>query len=154
MFGLQTGVYCQTLIFKDSTMKITIETTITAGTREVWDCYTDPAHITSWNFASEDWCCPNAENDLQVGGKYKARMEAKDGSMGFDFEATYAELVFGERFTYTLEDGRKVSVFFENLGNKTKVTTTFDAETENSIEMQKNGWQSILDNFKQYVENR
>lgn len=131
---------------------ITVDTTVRANVEKVWNYYTDSEHITHWNFASEDWQCPRAENALQVGGKYKARMEAKDGSVGFDFEGTYDEIIAGEKLTYTLEDGRKVSVFFEGLGDETKVTTTFEAETENASEMQKDGWQSILNNFKKYVE--
>ncbi|MCB1191331.1 MAG: SRPBCC domain-containing protein [Leptospiraceae bacterium] len=133
-------------------MKITIQSIIKADIKKVWDYYTVPEHITKWNFASEDWCCPAAENDLRIGGKYKARMEAKDKSFGFDFEATYNEISIGEKFKYTLEDQREVSVSFENLGEQSKIVVTFDAETENSEEMQKNGWQSILDNFKKYVE--
>ncbi len=133
-------------------MKITIQTTISADKKKVWDYYTDPKHIVNWNFASDDWCCPSAENDLRVGGKYKARMEAKDKSVGFDFEATYDEIVMGEKFTYTMDDGRKVAVSFENNSGKTKVTIIFDAEEENSVEMQRQGWQAILNNFKKYTE--
>ncbi len=133
-------------------MKITIQTTISADKQKVWDYYTNPKHIVNWNFASDDWCCPSAENDLKIGGKYKARMEAKDKSFGFDFEAIYDEIVIGERFAYTMSDERKVDVSFESLEGKTKVTIIFDAEKENSEEMQKNGWQSILNNFKTYVE--
>lgn len=134
-------------------MKITIQTIILADKQKVWGYYTDPKHIVNWNFASDDWCCPRAENDLQVGGKYKARMEAKDKSFGFDFEAIYNEIVEGDKFTYTLEDGREVNVSFATLDDKTRVTIVFDTEKENSEEMQRNGWQSILDNFKFYVEN-
>ncbi|HXU28041.1 MAG TPA: SRPBCC domain-containing protein, partial [Bacteroidia bacterium] len=97
------------------------------------------------------WCCPRAENNMQVGGKYCARMEAKDGSFGFDFEAIYTELVLGEKFTYEMHD-RAVSVSFKDLGGKTEVVVVFDAETENPIEMQRDGWQAILDNFKKYTE--
>lgn len=133
-------------------MKITIKAIISADIQKVWDYYTKPEHITKWNFASDDWCCPSAENDLQVGGKYKARMEAKDKSFGFDFEATYNEIVLGERFTYTMDDGREVNVSLATHDDKTKVTIVFDAEKENSEEMQRDGWQSILNNFKTYVE--
>lgn len=133
-------------------MKITIQAAISADKKKVWDYYTDPEHIVNWNFASDDWHCPSAENDLRVGGKYKARMEAKDKSFGFTFEAVYNEIVEGEKISYTMEDGRDVTVSFENLAGKTNVTVVFDAENENSEEMQKNGWQSILDNFKSYVE--
>lgn len=135
-----------------STTKITVQTTVSADTKKAWDFYTKPEHITKWNFASEDWHCPSAENDMRIGGKYSARMEAKDGSWGFDFEAIYDEVVNEEKFTYTLADGRKVNVNFKNLGDKTAVTVIFDAETENSEAMQRDGWQAILDNFKKYAE--
>lgn len=134
-------------------MKITIQTIINSEMEKVWDFYTDPKHIIHWNFASNDWCCPRAENDLQVGGRYKSRMEAIDKSFGFDFEAIYDAVNIGESFTYTLlDDGRTVNVSFESIESKTKLTIVFDAEKENSEEMQRNGWQSILNNFKSYVE--
>lgn len=135
------------------TNKVTIEATISATPDKVWSRWTEPEHITQWNFASDDWCCPSAENDLRPGGKYRARMEAKDGSFGFDFEATYDEVIHKEKLSYTMPDGRVVITDFEDLGSSTKVTTVFDAETENSVEMQKNGWQAILNNFKKYVES-
>ncbi len=135
-------------------MKITIQTIVSADKKKVWDYYTEPKHIVNWNFASDNWCCPGAENDLRIGGKYKARMEAKDKSVGFDFEAVYNEIVEGEKFTYTMEDGREVNGSFEDLDGKTKVTIIFDAEKENSEEMQKDGWQSILNQFKSYVEKQ
>ena len=133
--------------------KITIESIISANTKKVWDYYTLPEHITKWNFASDDWHCPKAENDLRVGGKLKSRMEAKDGSFGFDFEAIYDEVVDQKKLAYTMPDTRQVITNFENLGDKIKVTTTFDTENENPVEMQRAGWQSILDNFKKYVES-
>lgn len=135
------------------TTKITIESVINAIPKKVWDYWTEPDHITKWNFASDDWCCPSAENDMTVGGKYKARMEAKDGSFGFDFEAVYDEIIEHKKIVYTIADGRKVTTIFEKLDSSTKVTTTFEAESENPIEMQRDGWQAILDNFKKYVEN-
>lgn len=133
-------------------IKITIETTISNDLQNVWTYWTAPEHITNWNFASDDWHCPSAENDLRVGGKYSARMEAKDGSFGFDFEAIYDEVIDQKRITYTIADGRQAITDFENLGGKTKVTTTFDAESENPVEMQRDGWQAILNNFKKYAE--
>jgi uncharacterized protein YndB with AHSA1/START domain len=133
--------------------KITIETMISADTKEVWDRYTKPEHITKWNFASDDWQCPKAENDLRAGGKLKSRMEAKDGSFGFDFEAIYDEVIAQRKISYTMLDGRQAIIDFENSGNKTKITIVFDAETQNSVELQRNGWQAILDNFKKYVES-
>jgi uncharacterized protein YndB with AHSA1/START domain len=132
--------------------QIIITATISAGISKVWEYYTNPAHITQWNFATEDWQCPRAENDLRVGGKYNARMEAKDGSFGFDFEAIYDEVVDQKKLTYSLADGRQVTTEFKDLDGTTNVTTTFDAETENDVEMQRAGWQAILDNFKKYVE--
>jgi uncharacterized protein YndB with AHSA1/START domain len=133
-------------------MKISIEAIISASREKVCEYYTNPQHIIKWNFASEDWCCPSAENDLQIGGKYKARMEAKDKSFGFDFEGVYNEVIMGKQLTYTLGDQRTVSVIFEDLGTQTKITIHFDAENQHSPEIQKNGWQAILNNFKQYAE--
>jgi len=132
--------------------KITVEATVNAETKKVWDCWTTPEHITKWNFAAENWQCPKAENDLRVGGKYFARMEAKDGSFGFDFEAVYDEVIDGKKITYTMGDGRQATTTFENLDSITKVTTIFDAEDSNPIEMQQEGWLAILNNFKKYVE--
>ena len=133
--------------------KITVEANVLAPKNKVWDYYTNPEHITEWNFADPSWQCPEAENDMRVGGKYRARMEAKDGSFGFDFEAIYTDLVAGDKFTYIMPDGRQVAVNFKEQGGSTHVTVTFDAETENSIEMQRGGWQAILDNFKHYTES-
>lgn len=135
-----------------SATKITVQSTVAADKNKVWDYYTDPKHITKWNFAADDWQCPSATNDMRVGGKYSARMEAKDGSFGFDFEAIYDEVVPGEKFTYTMGDGRVATVDFKGQGNKTDVVVTFDAETQNSEELQKGGWQAILNNFKKYTE--
>lgn len=132
---------------------ITISAAIKQERTLVWNYWTQPKHITQWNFASDDWCCPSAENDLTVGGKYKARMEAKDGSFGFDFEAIYDEIIEHEKIVYTIEDSRKVTTKFEQADGLTKVSTTFEAESENPIEMQRDGWQAILDNFKRYVES-
>lgn len=136
-----------------ATTKITIDSIISATPEKIWVYWTEPDHITKWNFASNDWCCPSAENDLVVGGKYKARMEAKDRSFGFDFEAVYDEIIEHEKITYTLADSRKVTTTFEKLEGTIKVTTVFDAESENPIEMQRDGWQAILNNFKKYVES-
>jgi len=132
--------------------QIAIETTVSSPVERVWEAYTTPADITHWNFASDDWCCPSAEADLRVGGTYKARMEAKDGSFGFDFEAIYEELALQKALTLAMADGRIARTTFESLGDTTKVKTTFDAETQNSIEMQRDGWQAILNNFKLYLE--
>ena len=132
--------------------KITIHATINADSKKVWNYYTQPEHITKWNFADPSWQCPYAENDMRVGGKYLARMEAKDGSFGFDFEAVYLELENGKHFVYQMPDGRDVNVDFNPVGEKTEVIVQFDPENENPIEMQQAGWQMILDNFKNYTE--
>lgn len=132
--------------------KIQIEALIHSPIQKVWTYWTAPEHITKWNFAIPAWHCPKATNDLRVGGKYSARMEAKDGSFGFDFEAIYDEVILQKKIVYTMHDGRKVTTNFEGDEKGTKVTTIFDAEKVNPEEMQKNGWQSILDNFKKYSE--
>ena len=132
--------------------KITVEAVIRAEKDKVWDFYTNPDHITQWNFADLSWHCPSAENDMRVGGKYRARMEARDGSFGFDFEAIYTDVAMWDSFTYVMPDGREVNVHFDEGGGKTVVTVIFDAETQNPIEMQKGGWQAILNNFKTYAE--
>ncbi len=132
--------------------KIQIEVLISATLPKVWSCWTNPDHITKWNFAIPEWCCPKATNDLKPGGKYFARMEARDGSFGFDFEAIYDEVLEQKKLVYTLVDGRKVSTTFEQVGVATRVDTKFDAENQNPVEKQKNGWQSILNNFKLYTE--
>jgi uncharacterized protein YndB with AHSA1/START domain len=136
-----------------SILSITVKATVFADSQKVWDCYTQPEHITQWNFASDDWICPAASNDLRIGGKYSARMEARDGSFGFDFEAIYDNIEVGRGFTYTMLDGRKASVEFNQGKQQTDVVITFDAENENSVELQRNGWQAILNNFKKYVES-
>lgn len=132
--------------------KITVAATIAADIKKVWDYYTKPEHITKWNFADESWHCPAAENDLRVGGKLKSRMEAKDGSFGFDFEAIYDEVVDYKEITYTIADGRQATTDFEDLDGQTQVTINFDAESVNPVDMQQAGWQAILNNFKKYVE--
>ena len=132
--------------------KITIESIINAEVSKVWNYFTDPKHITKWNFASDDWHCPKADNNPIVGGAYFSRMEAKDGSFGFDFRAVYEEVIPNEKLVYTLEDGRKVTTLFKKVGNTTNVTTVFEAENQNPVDLQKAGWQAILNNFKTYVE--
>ncbi|PKA16389.1 SRPBCC family protein [Leptospira haakeii] len=132
--------------------QITIQSTIAADIKKAWDYYTNPQHIIKWNFATDDWQCPWAKNDMRPGGKYSARMEAKDGSFGFEFEAIYDTVVDQKNFAYTMGDGRKATVNFENKDNKTLVTVSFDPESQNPVEMQRGGWQAILDNFKKYTE--
>lgn len=132
---------------------ITVENLVNAPIEKVWECWTKQEHITKWNFASDDWHSPKAENDLRVGGNFLYRMEAKDGSMGFDFGGVYDVVKDNAYIEYTMGDGRKVKVNFSAQGNdKTKVTESFEAEGTHSIEMQKGGWQAILDNFKKYTE--
>jgi len=131
---------------------IQISASILSPLHKVWAHWTEPKHITKWNFAIPEWHCPFAANDLKAGGKYQARMEAKDGSFGFDFEAIYDEVTPQKKLIYTMTDGRKVITNFEQNGDTTIITTIFVAEMQNSVEMQKNGWQSILNNFKKYTE--
>jgi uncharacterized protein YndB with AHSA1/START domain len=134
-----------------TTEKIIIKATVSADKQKVWDYYTKTDHITKWNFADPSWHCPTATNDMKVGGRYVARMEAKDGSFGFDFDAVYREINQVNSFTYEF-GGRLATVDFKEIGGKTEVIVTFDPETENPIELQRNGWQAILDNFKKYTE--
>jgi uncharacterized protein YndB with AHSA1/START domain len=133
-------------------IKITIEATVNAPIEKVWNIWTTPEHITKWNTASPDWHTTKAENDLRVGGKFLSRMEAKDGSFGFDFWGVYDEIKINELISYTLGDERKAKITFSTSGASVKVIITFEAESANPIEMQKGGWQAILDNFKKYVE--
>lgn len=132
--------------------KVTVQTVIQAPVEKVWRCWTEPDHITKWNQASDDWHAPYAENDLRVGGKFLTRMEAKDGSFGFDFGGVYDEVKLHEVISYTLGDGRKVDITFIDLGNETKVVETFDAESTHPVEYQQAGWQAIMDSFKKYTE--
>jgi uncharacterized protein YndB with AHSA1/START domain len=118
---------------------------------KVWDYYTMPEHITKWNFADPSWHCPSATNDVNVGGRYIARMEAKDGSFGFDFDVTYTEISDGNHFTYEFGE-RSAQVTFTEIDGQTEVAVTFDPETENPVELQRTGWQAIIDNFKKYTE--
>lgn len=133
--------------------KIEIQTTINAPVDKVWKHWTEPESIMKWNNASDDWHTTRAENDLRKGGRFSSRMEAKDGSFGFDFTGEYDDVKTNELISYTMEDGRKVKITFTPNGNETKVVETFDAENENPVEMQRGGWQAILDNFKKYVES-
>lgn len=133
---------------------ITINARIAKPVDQVWKHWTEPEHIVNWNAASDDWHCPKAENDLRVGGRFTSRMEARDGSIGFDFGGTYTAVVPHERIAYTMEEGRRGEVHFGRDGSATNATVTFDAETENPIEMQRGGWQAILDRFKAYSEKQ
>lgn len=133
-------------------MEIMIKTTVNETVEKVWKCWTEPKYITKWNSASEDWHTPFAENDLRVGGSFISRMEAKDGSIGFDFSGTYDEVKLYEVISYVAADGRKVKITFIGQENKTNIIETFEAESTNSIELQQKGWQAILDNFKKFTE--
>ena len=139
--------------------KIHIESLINAGIDKVWQYYTDPDKIVGWAFASDDWEAPHAENDLQVGGRFLTRMSAKDKSFSFDFTGTYTDVEKFKKIAYKMDtaegqsDQRECEVTFDKVGeSKTKVTVVFDAEKQNPIEMQKKGWESILQNFKKLVE--
>ncbi len=134
--------------------KLIIEVEINKSTKDVWNFYNNPDHIIHWNFASPDWHCPKSEVDLRVGGKFSSRMEAKDGSFGFDFEAIFDEVSEFKKIGYTMPDGRKVETTFESNGSFTKLVTLFDAESVHPPEVQKEGWQSILNNFKAYAESK
>lgn len=133
---------------------ITIETIINAPIAKVWECWNKPEHITGWAFASDDWEAPKAENDLREGGKFTTTMAAKDKSISFDFSGTYTKVLEYEQIEYTIDDGRKVQVRFLETPDGVKITETFDPESENPGEMQRSGWQSILNNFKKYVESQ
>jgi uncharacterized protein YndB with AHSA1/START domain len=131
---------------------ITITTSVHASLTTVWERWTQTKHVIQWNAASDDWFCPRAENDLRTGGQFTYRMEARDGSAGFDFGGTYRDVTPNQHIAYAMEDGRTVDVTFEASGDQVTITETFDAESENPLEMQRAGWQSILDRFKAYAE--
>ena len=135
-------------------VKISVETTVKAPLESVWELWTDPKHIVEWNSASDDWHTTKAENDLRAGGRFTSRMEAKDGSMGFDFGGTYDVVRQNELISYTLDDNRKVTIAFSSKDGETKIMETFEAENENSTEMQRAGWQAIIDRFKTYAESK
>lgn len=133
-------------------MIITVETEIEAPIEKVWERWTDPKHIINWNYATEEWCCPSAKNDLKPGGEFLWRMEAKDGSMGFDFTGTYRHIEKGRSISYIMTDGRKVDIHFLTEGDKVRLSESFEAEGTHTDEQQRTGWQAIIGNFKKYVE--
>lgn len=138
----------------DTLKKIQITTDIHAPVERVWEHWTQPERICQWNSASEDWHCPEAENELRVGGRFRSRMEARDGSQGFDFGGTYTSVEENRGLDYVLGDGRNVRVRFEDLGEgRTRVLEEFEAESTHTEEMQRSGWQAILTNFKRHVES-
>lgn len=132
--------------------RITVKATANAPVAKVWKAWNTPADIMQWNTPDPSWHTPSSENDLKVGGKFKNRMEAKNGSFGFDFEGVYDKVEHHKQITYTMSDGRSATTFFSEQNGKTTIETTFDPETENDPEFQKQGWQAILDNFVKYVE--
>lgn len=131
--------------------RITVEATVKAPVEKVWEAYTSPEHVTQWNFASDDWHCPSAKADLREGGIFSARMEAKDGSMGFDFEGTYTKIIPQERIEYSFGD-RHAVITFKPQGDAVDVSVSFDPETMHPVEMQRDGWQAILNNFARHAE--
>jgi len=133
--------------------KITVEAVTNVPVAKVWKAWNTPSDIMQWNAADPSWHSPSSENDLTVGGKFKHRMEAKDGSFGFDFEGIYDKVELHKEITYTMGDGRKATTLFAEKDGKTTISTTFDAETQNDPEFQKQGWQAILNNFVKYIES-
>lgn len=131
---------------------ITVEATVNAPVEKVWESWSLPEHITKWCSPSNDWHAPYADNDPRTGGKFKTTMAAKDGSFSFDFGGTYTDVKENRFMAYTIDDGREVSVTFEDRDGVTKITETFEPEAINSLEMQQGGWQAILNNFKKYTE--
>jgi uncharacterized protein YndB with AHSA1/START domain len=132
--------------------RITISTFVARPVAHVWTCWAEPAHIMQWNAASDDWHCPKATNDLRTGGAFSSTMAARDGSFSFDFEGVYDEVRPNERIAYTMADGRSCEVLFSPENGGTRVIESFDAETQNPVEMQRAGWQAILDRFKAHAE--
>jgi uncharacterized protein YndB with AHSA1/START domain len=132
---------------------ITISTNVQASLAHVWECFTAPAHITQWCHASEDWHAPAAENDLRVGGRFKTTMAAKDGSFEFDWGGEYTDVEPLRSFRYIMDDGRAASLTFEAQADGVRIVETFDPEQENPVEMQREGWQAILDSFQRYAES-
>lgn len=132
--------------------RITITAHIAKPVDHVWTIWTDPAHIMQWNAASDDWHCPKASNDLRTGGSFSSTMAARDGSFSFDFEGVYDDVQLHRRIAYTMSDGRTCEILFEEKDGGTLVTESFDAESQNPVEMQRAGWQAILDRFKAHAE--
>ena len=153
--GLSKSFVIDDIIVVMEKTKIKVETTINDPVEKVWQYFTDPKHVVFWNNASDDWHTTSAESDLKVGGKFNYRMEAKNGNTGFDFIGTYKEVLPLKSLIYILDDGRRVEVFLKKIEeeNQTHVSMVFEAETENPLEMQRQGWQAILDNFKKYTQS-
>lgn len=134
-------------------MEISIEITVNASIEQVWSAWITPDDIKKWNSASDDWHCPDAKIDFQIGGTFNYRMEAKDRSMGFDFEGTFTSINVPQSIEYALDDDRKVRITFSETEQGIRVVETFEAEDELSAEQQRKGWQSILNSFKKHVES-
>lgn len=134
-------------------IEITVQVEVLSDVKIVWEVLTEPKHIINWNFASDDWFCPKAENNLKIGEKYNYRMEAKDGSFGFDFWGTYTEIETYKKVFSVLGDGRKLEILLEEKDGVTTIIEKFETEDVNSVELQKNGWQAILNNLKKYAES-
>jgi uncharacterized protein YndB with AHSA1/START domain len=132
---------------------ITVQSSINKSISQVWDCYTKPEHIVKWNFASDDWHCPAATNDFRLGGKFSYTMAARDESFSFDFSGTFVQIADKKHIEILLDDNRKVWLNFTESGNETNVVEKFEAETENTVELQQTGWQMILNNFKKHAES-
>lgn len=135
-----------------TTTRITVSAHIPKPVAHVWNCWTDPAHIMQWNAASDDWHCPKASNDLRIGGAFSSTMAARDGSFSFDFAGVYDDVQLHERIVYTMADDRTCEIIVVEENGGTRVTESFDAETEIPVESQRGGWQAILDRFKAHVE--
>lgn len=136
------------------TVVLEVSTEVEIPAEKAWELFNTPEHIINWNAASPDWHTPNASNDLQTGGRFSYRMEARDGTVGFDFAGEYTEVTPITSFAYRMEDGRNAWVDFQPIPSGTRITTRFDAETSNPLELQQYGWQAILNNFKSYAENQ
>jgi uncharacterized protein YndB with AHSA1/START domain len=132
--------------------RITVETFVRTPVAKVWAAWTEPDHITQWNAASDDWHCPSAQIDLRVGGGFCFRMEARDNSMGFDFEGIYTEVIPGRKIVCAMGDDRDLTVTFAEEAGGTRVTECFTADPSHPIEMQRAGWQNILENFRKHTE--
>ncbi|MBL7955552.1 MAG: SRPBCC family protein [Flavobacteriales bacterium] len=134
--------------------RITVSALVNKPVADVWNTWTDPKHIMQWNAATDDWHCPKAENDLRTGGKFSSTMAARDGSFSFDFEGVYDDVQTHKRIAYTMADGRSCEILFTEENGGTRVAESFDAESQNPVEMQRGGWQAILDRFKAYAEKQ
>ncbi|RZL19553.1 MAG: polyketide cyclase [Pedobacter sp.] len=132
---------------------ITVGTIVSAPLTTVWEAWTKPEHIMKWTFASDDWHAPHAENELKVAGKFSTTMAAKDGSVSFEFYGTYTDVQPEKFIAYTMGDGRRAEITFNEIGDQTEIVESFEAEETNPIKMQHDGWQSIVDNFKKHTES-